>query len=142
MADPLVEWASNAGRFGPGNFTDHSTADVVPALLVGVLFVATHLWLRVRRALTRGPASDLLRASRQAIGGGVLRLLPLVFAIQMLVLYCMETSEQIAVVGHPLGGMIWLGGPVLQPSSAVFGHAARKPRSSFFVTSENAPHRS
>jgi hypothetical protein len=113
MADPLVEWASNAGRFGPGNFTDHSTADVVPALLVGVLFVATHLWLRVRRALTRGPASDLLRASRQAIGGGVLRLLPLVFAIQMLVLYCMETSEQIAVVGHPLGGMIWLGGPVL-----------------------------
>jgi hypothetical protein len=113
IADPLVEWASNAGGFGPGNFTDHSTADVVPALLVGVLFVATHLWLRVRRALTRGPAHDLLRASRQAIGGRVLRLLPLIFAVQMLALYCMETSEQIAVIGHPLGGTIWLGGPLL-----------------------------
>jgi hypothetical protein len=113
IADPLVEWASNAGRFGPGNFTDHSSADVVPALLVGVLFVATHLLLRIRRALTSGPTHDLLRASRAALSGRVVRLLPLMCAIQILALYCMETAEQVAVVGHPLGGTIWLGGPVL-----------------------------
>jgi hypothetical protein len=113
IADPLVEWASNAGRFGPGNFTDHSSADVVPALLVGVLFVVTHLLLRVRRALTSGPAHDLLRASREALIGRVTRLLPIMFAVQILALYCMETAEQLAVIGHPLGGTIWLGGPAL-----------------------------
>ena len=113
IADPLVEWASNAGRFGPGNFTDHSSADVVPALVVGALFVITHLVLRIRRALVSGPAYDLLRASRDAIDGRMTRLLPLMFAVQMLALYCMETVEQVAVVGHPLGSTIWLGGPVL-----------------------------
>ncbi len=113
IADPLVEWASNAGRFGPGNFTDHSSADVVPALLVGALFVVTHLLLRVRRALTSNPTHDLLRASRAALSGRVMRLLPPTFAVQILALYCMETVEQVAVTGHPLGGMVWLGGPVL-----------------------------
>ena len=81
--------------------------------LVGALFVVTHLVLRIRRALASGPAYDLLRASRDAIGGRVVRLLPIMFAVQMLALYCMETAEQVTVVGHPLGGTIWLGGPVL-----------------------------
>ncbi len=113
IADPLVEWASNSGRFGPGNFTDHSSADVMPALLVGGLFVVTHLLLRVRRALRSGTAHDFLRASRAAISGRVVRLLPITFAFQILALYFMETAEQAAVTGHPLGGTIWLGGPAL-----------------------------
>jgi hypothetical protein len=28
ITDPLVEFASNSGMFGPGSFTDHSNQDV------------------------------------------------------------------------------------------------------------------
>jgi hypothetical protein len=113
IADPLVEWASNAGLFGDGNFTDHSNLDILPALLIGGFFVLTHLLLRVRRALAFSPERDLLRASNDALRTGVARLLPLTFALQLLALYSMETSEQLAVAGHALGGTVWLGGPLL-----------------------------
>src|SRR5208283_1357179 len=39
LADPLVEFASNAGLFGGGAFTDHSMLDVLPALIAGGLFL-------------------------------------------------------------------------------------------------------
>src|ERR1700694_3279642 len=55
IADPLTEWASNAGLFGPGNFTDHSNADVVPALFAGFAFFALHL---VMRSLSASRARD------------------------------------------------------------------------------------
>ena len=41
------------------------------------------------------------------------RLLPLIFALQLAVLYSMETAEQLVTSGHIMGPAIWLGGPVL-----------------------------
>lgn len=104
VADPVVEFASNAGWFGRGTFTDHSSLDVVPTLLCGAIFVVCYLALRVRR--------ELLRASGEALRAHVGRLLPFIVALQLVVLYAMETIEQVIVAGHPLGGTIWLGGPI------------------------------
>lgn len=104
IADPLVEAASNAGWFGQGTFTDHSSLDVLPTLFCGAIFVVCYLVLRVRR--------ELLRASGNALRARVGRLLPFIIAGQLSVLYAMETIEQIVVAGHPLGGTVWLGGPI------------------------------
>ncbi|HTU70792.1 MAG TPA: hypothetical protein VMF11_10795 [Candidatus Baltobacteraceae bacterium] len=104
IADPIVETVSNAGWFGPGSFTDHSNLDVLPALLAGAVLVGCYLVLRVRRAL--------LRASGEALRANVARLLPFIFLAQMGVLFAMETTEQLVVSGHTMGGTIWLGGPI------------------------------
>ncbi len=104
VADPLVEAVSNAGWFGPGSFTDHSNLDVLPALALGTALVLLHLAERVRR--------ELMRASGAALGGHVWGLLPVAFSVQIVVVYVMETLEQIVVAGHPLGGTVWLGGPI------------------------------
>jgi hypothetical protein len=112
IADPLVEWASNAGIFGPGNFTDHSSADVFPAIVVGTLLLIAYAAARVRRALRSESEPNWLQSSRDALSGNLLRLLPLILGLQVAALYCMETSEQLAVFGHPLGGTVWLGGPI------------------------------
>jgi hypothetical protein len=114
IADPLVEFASNAGWFGPGLFTDHSNLDVAPALIIGVLLLAAYLVLKARAALANGSGRDrdLWREAGHALGSGVWRLMPAIFGLQMLTLYAMETAEQYAVWGHSLGPTIWLGGPL------------------------------
>jgi hypothetical protein len=99
IADPIVEYASNAGCFGAGNFTDHSTLDVVPALLAGVALFGFYL-VRKARALVADRGSERLSG-----------LLPTALALQMLVLYVMETSEQLVVWHHTLGPTVWLGAP-------------------------------
>ncbi|HTZ55054.1 MAG TPA: hypothetical protein VMB20_08305 [Candidatus Acidoferrum sp.] len=104
VADPLVEAASNAGWFGAGNFTDHSTLDIVPALISGVVLIGVCLVLRIRR--------ELLRVSVDALRYDLWRVLPALLTTQLAVLFVMETSEQVIVAGHPLGGTIWLGGPL------------------------------
>jgi hypothetical protein len=123
IADPMVEAASNAGWFGSGPFTDHSSLDIVPALLVGCFFLALQLVSRVRRLLSDPAARppSLLRASTEAVGNRVAGFLPATFGLQMVVLFAMETAEQFVVWGHGLGGTIWLGGPVLVTLAA---HAA------------------
>lgn len=103
IADPIVEALSNAGVFGPGRFTDHSNLVVIPALLAGATVLLAYIALRVRRAL--------LRASSEALRTHVTCLLPAIVALQVAVLFVMETLEQVVVAGHPMGGMIWLGGP-------------------------------
>jgi hypothetical protein len=47
-------------------------------------------------------------------------MLPLIFVLQLVALFGMETLEQIATVGHPLGGTLWLGGPILVSLAAHF----------------------
>jgi hypothetical protein len=115
VADPLIEWASNAGLFGPGNFTDHSNLDVLPALFAGTAFVALYLALRVRALLVNPgkPAPAFVRVSNDALAGSIGGLLPLTFVFQILTVFLMETTEQFAVLGHGLGGTIWLGAPIL-----------------------------
>lgn len=115
IADPLVEFASNAGWFGPGNFTDHSNLNVAPVLFVGVLLFTAHLVSKAQAALAKGGDRDhdRWREVGHALGSGVWRLLPAIFVVQMLTLYTMETAEQYVLWGHSLGPMIWLGGPLL-----------------------------
>lgn len=111
IADPLVEFASNRGLFGAGSFTDHSNQDVLPALCAGLLFGTVCVVLRVRGLL----------AFRVALPPAMSVLLPDVFAVQIALLYGMETLEQFVVAGHPLGGTVWLGGP---PPASLAAHAA------------------
>lgn len=114
IADPLVEFASNSGIFGPGSFTDHSNQDVLPALAAGLALGAVYVFFRARRILTahRGAVLSTI---------GVRPSLPYVFAAQIALLYGMETVEQFVVTGHALGGTIWLGGP---PLASLSVHAA------------------
>lgn len=100
LADPIVESASNAGWFGRGSFTDHSNLDIVPALLAGVALMALYFVRRASKVLAGG---DLPK--------GAVRLLPTVFALQILTLCGMETAEQMVVWGHLLGPTVWLGAP-------------------------------
>jgi hypothetical protein len=114
VSDPVMEWMSNRGTFGPGNFTDHSTRDVLPALCTGILLAALLIIGVVRRAASRSArAPEWLRNYVSASNDRALpRLLPAIFTIQLLILWSMESLEQIAVDGRPLGGAIWLGGPL------------------------------
>jgi hypothetical protein len=117
LADPLVEGLSNHGVFGAGRFTDHSNADVLPALGAALILGALFVFSLVRRAVPSsgsGHARAWLRDSRVAVGSrSAVHLFPATFALQLVTLFGAETLEQIAVAGHPLGGSVWLGGPVL-----------------------------
>lgn len=113
LADPLLEFASNAGLFGRGQFTDHSNLDVLPAIVTGVLCAGLYVALKTRSMLLD------LRAPERALEGGTRSLLPLAFGLQLVVLFGMETIEQIAVCGHALGGTVWLGAP---PAIALVVH--------------------
>ena len=115
LADPFVEAASNAGLFGPGTYTDHSTIDVVPALAAAAAFALLYVIVRARPALadrSRALARRLQAIDRAAGATPLAALFPLVFTAQLGMLFAMETVEQIAIAGHPLGGTLWLGAPV------------------------------
>ncbi len=114
LADPVVESLANRGAFGVGQFTDHSNADVLPALCVGLLFAAAFIAALTRRMLRPGrSAPGWLRRSVDALPArSVLRLFPAAFAAQIAVLFAMETAEQALTAGHVMGGAIWLGGPL------------------------------
>ena len=107
-ADTLLESVSDAGGFGPGTFTDRSMADVVPVLVCAVSVAAALVASLVRRALSTRAS---LAAQAVPTVRGAPALVPAVVALQLALLFAMETGEQIAVAGHPLGGTIWLGAP-------------------------------
>lgn len=124
VADPLTEWASNRGLFGPGEFTDHSNADALPVLLAGLLFAAFHLAARGRYAARASEYESrrwFAAWGRVLDRGTVMRLLPRAFALQIAALWIAETLEQFIVVGHGLGGIVWLGAPIV---AAIVLHAA------------------
>jgi hypothetical protein len=58
-----------------------------------------------------GP-QGVLRASHRALARALPRLLVPAFALQIVILYAMETAEQLIVWGHPLAPTVWLGGPI------------------------------
>ncbi len=101
IADPAVELASNAGWFGPGHFTDRSTLDVIPSLLMGIGLLALYLITKAGTLVTS-----------RSLSRGLLRRLPAIFVLQIFTLYVMETLEQLVVYHHLLGPAIWLGGPL------------------------------
>ena len=105
LADPCLEFASNAGWFGAGRFTDRSMADVLPTLLVGAFFLVVQLLRIFRRAYTRLRLEGPLRQPLAA-------LLPSIFILQLALLFVIESIEQRIVYGHFLGGALWLGAPI------------------------------
>jgi hypothetical protein len=115
VADPLVEGLSNAGAFGHGSFTDHSTADVAPTLSAGSLCAALFVAWIVYLALSQGtkPAQRLRLSDAALTPATQARLFPAIFAGQIGVLFAMESLEQLVVDGRELGGTVWLGGPIL-----------------------------
>jgi hypothetical protein len=121
--DPLVERMSNAGVFGSGSFTDHSNLDVLPAFGVAAVLSLVFVIAAARRMLSRSCfAPAWLRNSAHALDGGALpKLIPAIFCVQLVVLFSMETLEQIAIAGHPMSGLLWLGGP---PLISLLMHAA------------------
>lgn len=115
LADPFVEAASNAGLFGPGTYTDRSTIDVIPAFATAAAFAVLYVVLRARPALadrSRVLARRLRELDRNAGSKPLAALFPSIFGVQLVTLFAMETIEQIAIAGHPLGGTLWLGAPV------------------------------
>lgn len=114
IADPIVERLSDAGFFGPGSFTDHSNADVIPALCAGALVALTFVALATMRAFGHDEAVvRLLRAPARQLDAIPLRqVLPAIFVLQLAVLFTMETCEQHLVLGRFLGGTVWLGAPI------------------------------
>jgi hypothetical protein len=101
IADPVVEFASNAGCFGGGNFTDHSNLDIIPSLLAGIALLALYMTRKAQAVL-----------AGRAIPRNAATMLPWIFALQMVTLYGIETAEQFVAWGHSLGPMIWLGAPL------------------------------
>lgn len=104
-----MEFASNAGWFGSGSFTDGSNLNVVPALAAGLAILLLYLARKARVLVAEGVHA-----------GSIAAWTPLIFALQLVTLYAMETTEQVAVRGHVLGPTVWLGGPILY-SLAIHG---------------------
>ena len=105
LADPCLEFASNAGWFGAGRFTDRSMADVLPTLLFGALFLVAQLLWIFRHACAHRRLDAPLRRPLAA-------LLPRIFILQIAFLFVIESTEQRVVLGKFLGGTLWLGAPV------------------------------
>jgi hypothetical protein len=116
VGDPLVETVSNSGLFGYG-YNDNNHLSVIPVLVAGsilalVVIVSRSLSLFHRGSmLRRGDwvVESATRLSRQSALSDV----PLVLAMQFAALFMMESVEQLAFGGKLLGGIVWLGGPVL-----------------------------
>jgi hypothetical protein len=115
FADPIVEALSNAGAFGKGGYTDHSLLDVIPALSIGAMSAGLWLFVQVRKMIgLRVVKPQWIQSSAFALDArSVVKLLPAVFALQITILFAMESLEQLYVHGHILGPLVWLGGPIL-----------------------------
>ncbi len=120
IADPCIEFASNAGWFGPGRFTDGSNLDVVPALLVGLAVIACYVGMRIREVALglRFEALNRRMVANHTFATDLVTVLLAAFSVQLLVLFAMETAEQALVYGQVLGGWIWLGGPLFASLTA------------------------
>ena len=110
IADPILEFASNAGAFGHFTFTDHSNLDVVPALIGGICLMALY-FVKKARAVLEAPVSSQ----------NIVAMLPLIFLLQIATLYAMESAEQLVIWGHVAGPVLWLGAP---PAISLAFHAA------------------
>jgi hypothetical protein len=123
LGDALVESISNAQLLWHGSYTDRSSLDLLPMSAAALIAFVVTLTLVLTNHLKRAGASVRglwLSASRALVPHDIPPLLPTVFALQIPTLFAMETIEQIVVYGRPLGGTLWLGGPIV---AALFLHA-------------------
>jgi hypothetical protein len=119
LGDALVESISNTGIFGTRYF-DNNHLSVVPTLIAGGALALEGAVARCV-ALYRCALDARRDARRDWLGDAAtsiathppLRDVPAVFAMQLVALFAMESSEQLLFGGKLLGGTAWLGGPVL-----------------------------
>jgi hypothetical protein len=114
IGDALVETISNTGLFG-STFIDHDQQGVVPLLVASVLLGLLLLVARFRYAAAyAGTASrDWVRE----VGAGLSTARPSrrvapIFAVQLAVVYAMESCEHALGAGAAIHGLSWLGAPV------------------------------
>jgi hypothetical protein len=122
LGDALVETVSNTGIFGPSYF-DNNHLSIVPALLAGIVLTLEAIGLRCFELYRRARSSRrdwLIDAATCIAARSPARDIPYVFAMQMAALFAMESTEQLVLGGKLLGGMVWLGGPILL---SVLSHA-------------------
>lgn len=107
IANGVVETLASTGIVGAG-YSDPDRSSVMPASLAGLLVTFALLVLRSLRAWhtceTRVPV-------RNAGPPVLLRRLPIVFCLQMVVVFAMESSEQVLAHGRLADAGAWLGGP-------------------------------
>lgn len=110
LGDPVVESVSNTGIFG--HYVDNNHLGVVPTLLAGAVVIAEVLVLRFveawRRSTNRSRGS-LIDIARDFGSRSVARDFPLIFGLQLLSVFAMESGEQLVAGGKLLGGTSWLG---------------------------------
>jgi hypothetical protein len=114
LADPFVESLSNAGAFG-GAYADNNHLCVLPALFAGsalTLVIAAMRCGDVWRSRTNGSGDWFRGTARDIARRSPWRDVPFVFAVQLLLLFLMESTEQMLAGGKLLGGIAWLGGPM------------------------------
>jgi hypothetical protein len=120
--DLLVESLSNHGFFGPGRFTDGSNVDIAPVGIVGSALLLGCLLFLVRHKLAGNTGTQYRRSLTAVLAPlTVAWMLPVILFLQIVLLWTMETSEQYLVIGHGLGGTIWLGAPT---GASLLLHAA------------------
>jgi hypothetical protein len=116
IGDAVVEAVSNSLIAWRGAYTDRSSLDLLPMSLFAALMFALVVSLMMRRELAAGRLSEralIIAVSRLFGPRDVTRLLGPTFLLQIATLFGMETVEQSIVYGHPLGGALWLGGPMI-----------------------------
>lgn len=114
LGDSVVESVSNAGMFG-GRYADNNHLGVVPTLLVGALFALQLIALRLLEAWRRSAKSSrdqLIDIARDIGTGSVAQYFPVIFVLQIISLFALESAEQFLAGGKLLGGTAWLGGPI------------------------------
>jgi hypothetical protein len=114
LGDPVVESVSNTGIFG--HYIDNNHLGVVPTLLAGTVVIAEVLVLRFveawRRSTNRS-RNSFVDIARDFGSRSVARDFPLIFALQLISVFALESGEQLVAGGKLLGGTAWLGGPIL-----------------------------
>jgi hypothetical protein len=122
IADPVVESISNTGVFG-GHYADDNHTGVIPTLLAGLLLMFEIAAVRCFQSLrssnrsnrsngSNGSNGRLADVAREFSTRSPARDLPSVLALQLAVLFMLESTEQLLVGGKLLGGIAWLGGPI------------------------------
>lgn len=69
--------------------------------------------LEAWRRSTNSSHDSLIDIARDIGSGSVARDFPLVFVLQLVSLFALESAEQLVAGGKLLGGTAWLGGPIL-----------------------------
>lgn len=99
-----------------GPYASYSHGAIVPTLVAALVLGAIALLNVAGEALARSArirGDWVAQVAARIAAVSPLRLLPIVFAMQLLALYAMESAEQIVAFGHPLGFVASLGTPVI-----------------------------